>query len=190
MESICVDDTVCNEQYRPTWALDLGPNYLQHMDSYNKLRPYGICINCAIDGYSRYVVWLKANQSCNPRIVARHFVRGSCADQTGMSISDKNRQMHWKWLHEANVNVHEDPHASKCFLECSSNHKSRTVCGVFWGNIVHNTGWVISKWWKVVTFSMAASLTRRWFSFASCIWSRWVMYMIITERSTICIKRP
>lgn len=36
-----------------------GPNYLWHMDSYDKLKPYGICINGCIDGYSRHIIWLR-----------------------------------------------------------------------------------------------------------------------------------
>lgn len=32
-----------------------GANFLWHQDGYDKLKPYGICINGAIDGFSRYV---------------------------------------------------------------------------------------------------------------------------------------
>lgn len=37
-----------------------GPNFLWHVDSYNKLKPFGICISGAIDGFSRMVIWLHA----------------------------------------------------------------------------------------------------------------------------------
>ena len=33
-----------------------GPNYLWHMDGYDKLKPYGFCIHGAIDGYV-FVSW-------------------------------------------------------------------------------------------------------------------------------------
>ena len=33
-------------------------NYVWHVDGYDKLKPYGFCINGAIDGYSRRILWL------------------------------------------------------------------------------------------------------------------------------------
>ena len=32
-----------------------GPNYIWHIDGYDKLKPFGFCIHGAIDGYSRRV---------------------------------------------------------------------------------------------------------------------------------------
>ena len=47
-----------------------------HVDSYDKLRPYGICINGAIDGFSRCLIWLKAYYtSSDPRIIAGYFIQ-------------------------------------------------------------------------------------------------------------------
>lgn len=37
-----------------------GPNFLWHLDSYDKLKSYGITINGCIDEFSRYIIWLKA----------------------------------------------------------------------------------------------------------------------------------
>ena len=42
-----------------------GPNALWHMDSYDKLKPYGIAINGCIDGYSRYILWMEAYTTNN-----------------------------------------------------------------------------------------------------------------------------
>ena len=54
---------------------NLGPNYLWHMDSYDKLKPYGICINGAIDGFSRQIIWLKADKTnSNPRLIAGYYM--------------------------------------------------------------------------------------------------------------------
>ncbi|XP_074042614.1 uncharacterized protein isoform X3 [Leptinotarsa decemlineata] len=36
-----------------------GPNYLWHVDSYDKLKPFGICINGCIDRFS-HIIWLRA----------------------------------------------------------------------------------------------------------------------------------
>ena len=50
--------------------INAGPNFLWHVDSYDKLKPYGICINGAVDGFSRMVIWLHAyTTSSNPRVI-------------------------------------------------------------------------------------------------------------------------
>lgn len=52
-----------------------GPNYTWHLDGYDKLKPYGICIHGAIDGYSRKIVWLEAyHTNSNPRVVSSYYV--------------------------------------------------------------------------------------------------------------------
>lgn len=52
-----------------------GPNYIWHVDSYDKLKPYGICINGCIDGFSRKIIWLKAAYtSSDPRVIGGYFM--------------------------------------------------------------------------------------------------------------------
>ena len=52
-----------------------GPNYLWHIDGYDKLKPFGFCIHGAIDGFSRRIVWLEVASSNNdPRIIAQYFL--------------------------------------------------------------------------------------------------------------------
>lgn len=52
-----------------------GPNSVWHMDSYDKLKPYGICINGAIDGFSRHIIWLNAGRtSSDPKVIAGYYV--------------------------------------------------------------------------------------------------------------------
>ena len=52
-----------------------GPNYLWHVDSYDKLKQYGLCVNGCIDGFSRKIIWCKVTcSSSNPRIIAGHYV--------------------------------------------------------------------------------------------------------------------
>ena len=45
---------LCRRQYHAK-----GPNSTWHMDGYDKLKPYGLCISGAIDGLSRKLIWLK-----------------------------------------------------------------------------------------------------------------------------------
>lgn len=52
-----------------------GPNFLVHIDGYDKLKPFGIAIHGAIDGFSRKILWLHAGPSNNnPRYIAKYFL--------------------------------------------------------------------------------------------------------------------
>lgn len=54
----------------------VGPNFTWHLDSYDKLKPYGICINGCIDGFSRKIIWLQAHHtSSNPAVIAGYFIK-------------------------------------------------------------------------------------------------------------------
>lgn len=59
-----------------------GPNFIWHVDGYDKLKPYGICIHGAIDGFSRRIMWLEAGPSNNdPKITAKYYI--DCARHVG-----------------------------------------------------------------------------------------------------------
>ena len=59
-----------------------GSSFIWHLDGYDKLKPFGLCIHGAIDGYSRRILWLEVGVSNNnPRIVARYFL--DCVKQLG-----------------------------------------------------------------------------------------------------------
>jgi len=52
-----------------------GPNSLWHMDGYDKLKPYGLCISGAIDGFSRHVMWLSVFHTNNdPKVIAGYYM--------------------------------------------------------------------------------------------------------------------
>ena len=52
-----------------------GPNFIWHMDGYDKLKPYGLCISGCICGFSRKIIWLKAyNTNNNPRIIGGYYL--------------------------------------------------------------------------------------------------------------------
>ena len=51
-----------------------GPNYLWHIDGWDKLKAYGFCIHGCIDGYARQIIWLEAAATNNdPYVVCRYF---------------------------------------------------------------------------------------------------------------------
>ncbi|KAF3847207.1 hypothetical protein F7725_020235 [Dissostichus mawsoni] len=46
-----------------------------HMDSYDKLKPYGIAINGCIDGFSRYIMWMEAyTTNSDPKVIADYYI--------------------------------------------------------------------------------------------------------------------
>ncbi|KAK3600724.1 hypothetical protein CHS0354_027218 [Potamilus streckersoni] len=52
-----------------------GPNYCWHIDSNDKLKSYGLCINGCTDGYSRKLIWLKVGRSnSDPKVIAKYFL--------------------------------------------------------------------------------------------------------------------
>ncbi|XP_061920002.1 uncharacterized protein LOC133660480 [Entelurus aequoreus] len=52
-----------------------GPNYIWHFDSYDKLKPFGICINGCIDGFSRKIIWMNAfTTSSDPTVIGGYYM--------------------------------------------------------------------------------------------------------------------
>ena len=52
-----------------------GPDYLWHIDSYDKLKKFGLCINGCIDGFARQIIWVIVYKTAsNPRVVAGYYM--------------------------------------------------------------------------------------------------------------------
>lgn len=52
-----------------------GPNFMWHVDGYDKLKPFGFCIHGAMDGFSRRIMWLQvSNTNNNPEIIAGYYL--------------------------------------------------------------------------------------------------------------------
>ncbi|KAF7643707.1 hypothetical protein LDENG_00234950 [Lucifuga dentata] len=52
-----------------------GPNFIWHLDSYDKLKPFGICINGCIDRFSRKMTWLNAyTTSSDPKLIGGYDI--------------------------------------------------------------------------------------------------------------------
>ena len=59
-----------------------GPIFLWRMDGYGKLKPFGLCIHGAIDGFSRRILWLDVGPTNNdPSVICQYFV--NCVRQLG-----------------------------------------------------------------------------------------------------------
>lgn len=56
--------------------INKGPNYLFHIDGWDKLKPFGLTVHGCIDGFSRRIMWLEASRSNNdPYQVCTYFCK-------------------------------------------------------------------------------------------------------------------
>ena len=54
--------------------LSPGPNFLWHLDGYDKLKIFGFLIHGCMNGSSRFIVWLRvANTNKDPKVTAHYF---------------------------------------------------------------------------------------------------------------------
>jgi hypothetical protein len=52
-----------------------GPNAVWHLDGYDKLKPYGLCVSGCVDGFSRKVIWLNVYcTNSDPRIIGGYYL--------------------------------------------------------------------------------------------------------------------
>ena len=62
-------------RFRRRIYLSKGPNFIWHLDGYDKLKPYELAIHAAIDGWSRKLLWLSVGSTNNdPKVVASYFI--------------------------------------------------------------------------------------------------------------------
>lgn len=73
-----------------------GPNYVWHIDGYDKIKPFGIAISGCIDGFSSKILWLEAYKTNNdPKIIAGYFVdavvnAGGCPARVRLDMGTEN----------------------------------------------------------------------------------------------------
>ncbi len=66
------------------------------MDSYDKLKPYGIAINGCIDGYSHFILWMEAYTTNNDlKVIASYFIKtvtsiGGCPERICTDMGTEN----------------------------------------------------------------------------------------------------
>lgn len=113
-----------------------GPNFVWHIDSYDKLKPFGIAINGCIDGYSRYVVWLEAaTTNSDPKVIASYYIQsvkenGGCPKRIRTDLGTENT-----YIEKMQVFLrreHPDEFSGeRSYLSGKSTHNQRIEW--FWG---------------------------------------------------------
>ncbi|CAC5423598.1 unnamed protein product [Mytilus coruscus] len=120
-----------------------GPNYIWHMDGYDKLKPYEICIHGCIDGFSRNIMWLEADTTNkDPYVIAGYFIDtvrevGGCPRCIRADLGTENGI-----VRELQVALRDcDGHETNAFLygtsKCNQRIESwwnilRKECAQFW----------------------------------------------------------
>ncbi|XP_071133330.1 uncharacterized protein [Mytilus edulis] len=107
-----------------------GPNYMWHMDGYDKLKPYGIAIHGCIDGYSRNIIWLKAGVTNNdPKIVAGHYIQAVIKKngfprsmRSDFGTENKYVEQMQRFFHRNGMN------SDHCYIYGSSTQNQRIEC--------------------------------------------------------------
>ena len=52
-----------------------GPNFLWHVDGWDKLAPFVFFVHGAVDGFSKRILWLEVNSTNkNPRVIASNYL--------------------------------------------------------------------------------------------------------------------
>lgn len=109
-----------------------GPNYLWHIDGYDKLKLYGICISGCMDGFSRKILWLRAAYSNNsPQIICIYFLETVTklksypqTIRTDMGTENTLIECVQKYFHEI-MNNEEDDSVLPPFLYGTSHANQR-----------------------------------------------------------------
>lgn len=129
-----------------------GPNYLWHIDGYDKLKPYGIAISGCIDGFSRYVIWLKAcYTNNNPRVISGYFLTSLQELQyspqtvrTDLGTENRHVEHIQNFLGNQNYIYNINQNALPPFIYGTSQHNQRIEswwcilrkeCAQFWLNL-------------------------------------------------------
>ncbi|KAJ8307126.1 hypothetical protein KUTeg_015210 [Tegillarca granosa] len=106
-----------------------GPDFMWHMDSYDKLKPYGFCINGAIDGFSRCLIWLEVyTTSSDPAVIGSYFLK-AVASKLGCPVrvrADRGTENgHVEAMQTFLRLGHGNTFSSVPFMYGSSNHNQR-----------------------------------------------------------------
>ncbi|KAB0795190.1 hypothetical protein PPYR_12029 [Photinus pyralis] len=116
-----------------------GPNFLWHIDCYDKLKPFGICVSGCIDGFSRKIVWLKAGRNSNdPRIICGYYIQiikdlGGCPQTVRADLGTENGIVR-------QVQVH--------LRELGENHTHYSLPPFLYGTSPNNQR--IEAWWSIL----------------------------------------
>lgn len=114
-----------------------GPNFVWHIDGYDKLKPFGFAIHGAIDGFSRRIIWAEVGISNNnPKVVAKYFIDAVSQLKTLPAIIRSDRGTENIFVEDLQKTLrahHGDEFSRKCYLYGKSSSNQR-----------------IEAWWRIL----------------------------------------
>ena len=128
-----------------------GSNFIWHIDSYDKLKPFGICINGCIDGFSRQLLWLDAHvTSSDPKVIAGYYIqavrkRMRCPRVIRADFGTENTNVRQIQMFLRRNGDDTFAGERSCLLGSSPNNQRiefwwsilRKHCAQFWLNVFH-----------------------------------------------------
>lgn len=132
-----------------------GPDNVWHIDSYDKLKPYGIAINGCIDGFSRNIIWMEANSTnSDPKVIADYYIkavqrRRGCPQRVRADMGTEN--VYIEQMQKFLRRNHDDAQSGEnSFLYGKSTHNQRIEW--FWGILRKEVG----QFWMNLLADMAS----------------------------------
>jgi hypothetical protein len=128
--------------------LSPGPNFVWHIDGYDKLKPFGFAIHGAIDGFSRRILWLEVGPTNNdPSVIASYFLDtvqqlGGCPQICRCDLGTENTR-----IEELQTYFHVSNHTNRggdCFMYGKSTSNQRIEA---WWSVLRRQA---TDWW--ITF--------------------------------------
>ena len=115
-----------------------GPNFVWHVDGYDKLKPYGFAIHGAIDGFSRKIMWLEVGiTNNNPKVTVKYFLD---------TILDMKTSPCVVRCDHGTENIHIKQ--VQCYLRRNGNDEFAGQHSFLQGRSVHNQR--IEAWWAIL----------------------------------------
>ena len=142
-----------------------GPNFLWHINGFDKLKPYGFCIHGGIDGYSRRILWLEVSISNNePAFIAKYFVdcvkaAGGTARIVRADLGTENTYIFASISYALNQTL-------KCRVVCHM----RLFSGATWSMVCSLEKILCSIHLKIKWAMGKCVFSRKWLSDAKCSW--------------------
>lgn len=113
----------------------MGPNHIWHCDGYDKLKPFGICIHGAIDGWSRKLIWLNVGRTNNdPNVICTYYMnslRKLKFVPRILRVDAGTENVMMADVHTLMRAEHHDQFSRKCVIIGKSVHNERIER--FWG---------------------------------------------------------
>lgn len=103
----------------------VGPNFMWHIDGYDKLVPYDIFIHGGIDGFSRKILWLElATTNKDPSVITHYYLKTIEKLKIVPAIIRSDRGTENNTVEEVQIvlcSTHNDNLADICFIRGKSH---------------------------------------------------------------------